>query len=90
MLGDQHLERDRLFQLVASLANIMDKAMLVETVKSILGIEPVEMQDCVLFDDISIKFGEDGRVIGLYHTLDGTSDRAKTIIQRLSDNGDAF
>jgi len=70
MLGDQHLERDRLFQLVAGLANIMDKAILVETMKSVLGIEPVEMEDCILFDDISIRFGDDGRVIGICHTLD--------------------
>lgn len=87
MLGDQHLERDRLFQLVASLANLMDKPILVETMKSVLGIEPVEMEDCILFDDISIRFGDDGRVIGICHTLDGTSERAKKIIRSLADDG---
>ncbi len=86
-LYDQHSERDRLFQLVASLANIWDKALVVETVKSVLGIEPVEMEDCVFFDGLTIKFGDDGRVTGLYHTFDGTTEPAKSIIQDLSNDG---
>ncbi len=87
MPGDQYLERDRLFQLVASLANLMDKAAIVETIKSVLGIEPVEMEDCILFDDISVRFGADRRVISICHTLDGTSERAKKIIRSLADDG---
>ena len=89
MLCDQHLERDRLFQLVASLANLLDKAIIVETVKSVVGIEPVEIEDCILFGDLSIKFGDDGRVIGLSQTLDGSTEPAKSIIQNLLNNGRA-
>ena len=76
--------RDRVFQLVASLANILDKPMVIETMKSMLGIEPVEVDDCIIFDDLAVKFGEDGRVIGLYQTFDGSTEPAKSIIQNLS------
>ena len=89
ILCDQQLERDRLFQLVASLANLLDKATVVETVSSVLGIEPVEIEDCVFFNDLSIKFGDDGRVIGLSHTFDGSTEPAKSIIQSISDSGPA-
>ncbi len=87
VLCDQHLDRDRLFEIVASLANLLDKPMFVETMKSVLGVEPVEVEDCVLFDDLTIKFNSDGRVVGLYQTLDGTTEPAKSVIQSLSDNG---
>jgi len=83
-IGDQPRARDRVFQLVASLANILDKPMVIETMKSVLGIEPVEVDDCILFDDLSIKFGDDGRVIGLYQTFDGSMEPAKSIIENLS------
>ena len=83
-IGDQPMARDRVFQLVASLANILDKPMVIETMKSVLGIEPVEVDDCILFDDLSIKFGDDGRVIGLYQTFDGSMEPAKSIIENLS------
>ncbi len=89
MLCDQQLEHDRLFQLIASLANLLDKAVIVETVKSVVGIEPVELEDCILFGDLSIKFGDDGRVIGLSQTLDGSTEPAKSIIQNLLNNGQA-
>ena len=87
VLCDQQLERDRVFEIVASIANLLDKPMFVETMKSVLGVEPIEVEDCVLFDDLTIKFGDDGRVIGLYRTLDGTTEPAKSVIQNLSDNG---
>jgi hypothetical protein len=85
-LCDRHLERDRVFQLVASLANLLDKSMIVETMTSVLGTEPVEVGDCILFDGLSIKFGNDGRVIGLSQTFDGSAEPAKSIIQSISDN----
>ncbi len=81
---DEPVARDRVFQLVASLANILDKPMVIETMKSMLGIEPIEVDDCILFDDLAVKFGEDGRVIGLYQTFDGSMEPAKSIIQNLS------
>lgn len=81
---DQPVARDRVFQLVASLANILDKPMVIETMRSVLGIEPVEVDDCILFNDLAVKFGEDGRVIGLYQTFDGSMEPAKSIIQSLS------
>ena len=87
VLCDQQLDRERVFEIVASLANLLDKPMFVETMKSVLGVEPVEVEDCVLFNDLTIKFSNDGRVIGLYQTLDGTTEPAKSVIQSLSDNG---
>ncbi len=73
-LHKQNLEQERLFQLVASLANLLDREIVVETLQSILGIEPVESDDCVLFQNLAVKFGENGRVIGVYRTIDGTMD----------------
>jgi len=70
-LHEQNLDQERLFQLIASLANLLDRKIVVETMQSILGIEPVDRGDCVLFDDITVKFGENGRVIGIYRTIDG-------------------
>ena len=65
-------ERERLFQLIAALANLLDRQVVIEIVGSFLGIDPVEQGDCVVFDDIAIRFGADNRVKSVYQTFDGT------------------
>lgn len=69
-LHEQNLEQEKLFQLIASLANLLDREIVVETIRSILGIEPVEQGDCVLFDNLSMKFDDRGKIIGIYRTID--------------------
>jgi hypothetical protein len=86
-LHEQNLEQERLFQLIASLANLLDKDIVVETMQSILGIEPVEMDDCVLFENLAVKFDENGRVAGIYRTIDGTAKSSEVTIQSIKDNG---
>lgn len=71
-LHEQNLEQEKLFQLIASLANLLDREIVVETIRSILGIEPVEKDDCVLFDNLSMKFDDRGKIIGVYRTIDST------------------
>ena len=70
-LHQQNLDQEKLFQLIASLANLLDRDVVVETMQTILGIEPVDQGDCVLFDDLTVKFGGNGRVVGIYRTIDG-------------------
>jgi hypothetical protein len=72
-LHEQNLEQERLFQLIASLANLLDREIVVETMQSILGIEPVDRDDCVIFDNLTVKFGENGHVVGIYRTIDGNT-----------------
>lgn len=67
-------DQDRLFGLVASLANLLDKDLVVETMQSVLGIEPVHDGDCVIFDDLAIRFGQDNRVKSVYRTIDGSKE----------------
>jgi hypothetical protein len=86
-LHEQNLQQERLFQLIASLANLLDKDIVVETMQSILGIEPVEMDDCVLFENLAVKFDENGRVAGIYRTIDGTAKSSEVTIQSIKDNG---
>ena len=42
--------------------------------QTILKIEPVDNEDCVLFGDLAIKFGASGEVIGIYRTIDGETN----------------
>ena len=42
--------------------------------QTILKIEPVDNGDCVLFGDLTIKFGASGEVIGIYRSIDGETD----------------
>ena len=72
-LHQQNLDQEKLFQLIASLANLLDRDVVVETMQTILGIAPVDQGDCVLFDDLTVKFGGNGRVVGIYRTIDGTN-----------------
>lgn len=65
-------DQERLFSLVASLANLLDKDLVVETMQSVLGIEPVHEGDCVIFDDLEIQFGQDNRVKSITRTIDGS------------------
>lgn len=65
-------DQERLFGLVASLANLLDKDLVVETMQSVLGIEAVHDGDCVIFDDFAIRFGEDDRVRSVFRTIDGS------------------
>ena len=65
-------DSERLFALVASLANLLDKALVIETMESVLGIPAVQDGDCVIFDDMAIRFGSDGRVKSVFRTIDGS------------------
>ena len=76
-LHEQNLEQERLFQLIASLANLLDREIVVETMQTILGIEPVHQEDCVLFNDLTVKFNDNGRVIGIYRIIDGETEPGK-------------
>ena len=66
-------DQDRLFALVASLANLLDRDLVVETVESVLGIKAVHEGDCVIFDDLAIRFGSDDRVKSIFRTIDGST-----------------
>ena len=73
-LHTHHSDQDRLFSLVAGLANLLDRQQVVETIGSVLGISPVEDGDCVMFDDLAIRFGADGRVKSISRTIDGSRE----------------
>ena len=68
------LEQETLFQLIASLANLFDKKLVIETVGTILDVEPVSKRDCVMFRDIALRFGEDGQVKSMYRVVDGSAE----------------
>ena len=65
-------DSERLFGLVASLANLLDRTLVVETMESVLGVTAVHEGDCVIFDDFAIRFGSDDRVKSVFRTIDGT------------------
>jgi hypothetical protein len=65
-------DSERLFGLVASLANLLDKNLVIETMESVLGKTAVHDGDCISFDDLAIRFGSDGRVKSVFRTIDGT------------------
>lgn len=71
-IHEQNLEQERLFQMIAALSNCLDRAVVIETMQRILGVEPVENDDRVLFDDIAVSFDKNGRVKGLYRVIDGS------------------
>jgi len=71
-ITEQNLERDRLFQMIAALGNCLDRNVVIETMQHILGVDPVEKDDRVLFDDVAVSFNKEGRVKGLYHVIDGS------------------
>ena len=75
-IEEQNLSQERLFQLIAALANFLDRQVVIETMQHILHIDPVEDGDRVLFDDIVVSFDANGRVKGLYRLIDGRSPRA--------------
>ena len=77
----QNLEQEQLFQLIAALANCLDRDIVIEIMQRGLGIDPIEKDDCVLFDDIAVGFNESGRVKSLYRVVDGTTKPAKVVIQ---------
>ena len=66
-------DSERIFALVASLANLLDKALVIETMESVLGITGVQDGDCIIFNDLAIRFGNDDRVKSVSRTIDGTS-----------------
>lgn len=67
-------DSERLFTLVASLANLLDRALVIETMESVLGIKAVHDGDCVIFDDLAIRFGSDDRVKSVFRTIDGSGN----------------
>ena len=73
-LHTHNSDQDRLFSLVAGLANLLDRQQVVETIGSVLGIEPVHDGDCVMYDDLTIRFGTDGRVKSIFRTIDGSRE----------------
>lgn len=68
----QHVEQEKLFRLMASLASCLDRYRITETLQGVLGVEPVEYADCVVFNDLGLRFDDDGRVSSIYRIIDGT------------------
>lgn len=75
-IEEQNLSQERLFQLIAALANFLDRPVVIETMQHILHVDPIEDGDRVLFDDIAVSFDGHGRVKGLYRIIDGRPQRA--------------
>ena len=67
-------DSERLFGLVASLANLLDRALVVETMESVLGVTAVQDGDCAIFEDFAIRFGSDDRVKSVFRTIDGSGN----------------
>jgi hypothetical protein len=67
-------DSERLFGLVASLANLLDRTLVVETIESVLGVTAVHEDDCVIFDDFAIRFGSDDRVKSVFRTIDDSDN----------------
>jgi hypothetical protein len=72
LIDGRQIDQESLFGLVASLANLLDRELVVETISTVLGVQPVNDGDCVYFDDLAIRFGRDGRVKSVFRTIDGS------------------
>ena len=81
-IQEQDLERDRLFQLIAALANCLDREVVVDIMRSHLGVEPVEDGDCTTFDDIAVRFNGEGRVTSIYRVIDGNTNAARSKLHK--------
>ncbi len=80
-LHEQSVERERLFQLIAALAGLLDREVIVETVATLLNHEAIDNGDCVVFGDVAIRFGADDKVKSVYRTVDGENPVARVVIQ---------
>ena len=69
---ETRLDQERLFQLVASLANMFDRARVVQTLESLLETKARDLGDCVVFGDIAIRFDADDNITSVYRTYDGS------------------
>lgn len=87
-IHELNTEREELFRLIAALANLLDRDVVIETVAVILGTNPVDSGDVVSFDDIAIRFDADNRVCGIYRTIDGTNPQENLVIKSDLDHGD--
>ena len=67
-------DSERMFALVANLTNLLDRAQVVETMESVLGVTAVHEGDCVIFNDLAIRFGSDDRVKSVFRTIDGSGN----------------
>ena len=86
-LHEQNVERERLFQLIAALAGLLNREIVVETVATILNREAIDNGDCVIFGDIAIRFGADDKVKSVYLTVDGENSVARVVIQNDAEVG---
>lgn len=77
-IHERTVEQERLFQMIAALGNCLDRDVVIQTMRHILGVDPVENDDRVLFDDITVSFDSDGRVKGLYRVIDGSESSRRT------------
>ena len=65
-------DRDHYFQLIASLAGLLDRERIIETIEKLLDVDAVYDGDAVIFRDIALRFDDDGRVKCVYRTIDGS------------------
>ncbi len=86
-LHEQNVERERLFRLIAALAGLLNREVIVETVATILNREAIDNGDCVVFGDIAISFGADNKVKSVYQTVDGENLVARVVIQSDAEVG---
>ena len=69
---ETRLDQERLFQLVALLANMFDRTRVVQTLESLLETKSRDLGDCVVFGDLAIRFDADDNIKSVYRTYDGS------------------
>jgi len=70
-LHDAKNEREKLFLLIAGLANLLDRSVIIETLERLLAATAEDNGDTVFFGDVGVAFGDDGRVKSVFQTFDG-------------------
>lgn len=80
-LHSQNVAFRKLLEVILRLAQAHGKPFIVNTFGRVLERDPVEIDDCVVFGDIALRFDQEERLIDLYKCIDGTTKRAEVVIE---------
>ena len=83
----QDLGHKALLRVIIRLCNSLEKGVILEAFETGLGKSPEPRDDCVLFDDLALRFTVNGRLADIFRVIEGTTTPANIVIRSESDGG---
>lgn len=79
----QEADFKKLLEVILRLAKVQEKASIVRAFGEATEQDAVEIQDCIVFANIALRFDGQGKLVDVFKVVEGTTNRAEIVIEEV-------